>query len=149
MEEVLLTSGRPLVRWKARGGLAEVYRWLDEGRDPQAFIDMEVWLDDAMSLKEIQQLRKSHDGIIHIRPVYPEMAAAGLLEQRSELPVHELFRKFYQRQTGGALPEDSLVQLFPNSSMRTSQVCVRRSREIEADFIESCWPAKLSGDTGD
>jgi exonuclease SbcD len=26
--------------------------------------------------------------------------------------VHELFRKFYQRQTGGALPEDNLVQLF-------------------------------------
>lgn len=112
VEEVLLTSGRPLVRWQARGGLAEVYRWLDEGRDPQAFIDMEVWLDEAMSLKEIQQLRKSHEGIIHIRPVYPEMAAAGLLEQRSELPVHELFRKFYQRQTGGAQPEDSLVQLF-------------------------------------
>jgi len=112
VEEVLLTSGRSLVRWQARGGLAEVYRWLDEGRDPQAFIDMEVWLDEAMSLKEIQQLRKSHEGIIHIRPVYPEMAAAGLLEQRSELPVHELFRKFYQRQTGGAQPEDSLVQLF-------------------------------------
>lgn len=31
VEEVLLTSGRPLVRWQARGGLAEVYRWLDEG----------------------------------------------------------------------------------------------------------------------
>lgn len=40
------------------------------------------------------------------------MEAAGFIEQRSELPVHELFRKFYQRQTGGALPEDSLVQLF-------------------------------------
>jgi exonuclease SbcD len=112
IEEVLLTSGNPLVRWKARGGLAEVYRWLDEGRDPQAYIDMEVWLEDAMSLKEIQQLRKAHEGIIHIRPIYPEMEAAGLMEQRSELPVHELFRKFYQRQTGGAQPEDSLVQLF-------------------------------------
>lgn len=112
VEEVLLSCGRPLVRWKARGGLAEIQRWLDEGRDAQAFVDLEVWLDDAMSLKEIQTLRRAHDGIIHIRPVYPEMEAAGLLEQRAELPVHELFRKFYQRQTGGAQPEDRLVQLF-------------------------------------
>ncbi|MNH45795.1 hypothetical protein D3C79_1083420 [compost metagenome] len=31
---------------------------------------------------------------------------------RSRMPVQELFRKFYQRQTGGAEPEDSLIGLF-------------------------------------
>lgn len=58
VEEVLLASGNPLVRWKARGGLAEVYRWLDEGRDSQAYIDMEVWLEDAMSLKRFSSCVK-------------------------------------------------------------------------------------------
>lgn len=112
VEELYITSGRPLVRWRARGGLEEVYRWLDEGLDADAFIDLEITLDEAMSMGDIQRLRKSREGIIHIRPMYPEMAAAQLEHQRSELPVHELFRAFYQRQTGGAQPDDGLVQLF-------------------------------------
>ncbi|MFB5762730.1 exonuclease SbcCD subunit D [Paenibacillus medicaginis] len=112
IEELHLSSGRPLVRWRARGGLEEVYRWLDDGLDADAFIDLEISLTEAMSIGEIQRLRKSRDGIVHIRPVYPEMAAAELEQQRSEIPLHELFRSFYQRQTGGAEPDDGLVQLF-------------------------------------
>ncbi|MGV2788443.1 exonuclease sbcCD subunit D, partial [Clostridium perfringens] len=57
-------------------------------------------------------LRKSRDGIVHIRPVYPEMEALELESERSRLPLPDLFRKFYQRQTGGAEPEDHLVDLF-------------------------------------
>ncbi|MNW68823.1 hypothetical protein D3C74_476880 [compost metagenome] len=34
------------------------------------------------------------------------------LTSRASVPVHELFRKFYQRQTGGAEPEEELVELF-------------------------------------
>lgn len=112
IEELFLTSGRPLVRWKAKGGLEEVYRWLEEGRDAQAFIDLEVSLTEAMSMADIQRLRKSRDGIVHIRPVYPEMEAMEQEGQRSSLPLPELFRKFYLRQTGGAEPDDSLVSLF-------------------------------------
>lgn len=112
VEEVHLSCGRPLVRWKAKGGLEEVYRWLDEGRDADAFIDLEVSLTESMSIGEIQRLRKSRDGFVHIRPVYPEMEQAELQYERSGLPVSELFRKFYQRQSGGAEPEDELTQLF-------------------------------------
>lgn len=112
VDELYISSGRPLVKWRARGGIDEVYRWLDEGLDAGAFIDLEITLNEAMSIGDIQKLRKSRDGIIHIRPVYPEMAEANLELQRSTLPVHELFRSFYQRQTGGAQPDDGLVQLF-------------------------------------
>ncbi|EFU42044.1 nuclease SbcCD, D subunit [Paenibacillus vortex V453] len=112
IEELFLSSGRSLVRWKAKGGLEEVYQWLDEGRDPDAFIDLEVSLTEAMGLADIQRLRKSRDGIVHIRPVYPEMEALELENERSRLPLPDLFRKFYQRQTGGAEPEDHLVDLF-------------------------------------
>ncbi|MNN73330.1 hypothetical protein D3C81_1894380 [compost metagenome] len=70
-------------------------------------------MNEAMSLSDIQSLRKAHDGIVHIRPVYPgresrEEAAAS----RSQMPVHELFRRFYQQQSGGAEPEEELVDLF-------------------------------------
>ncbi|MGF7046089.1 exonuclease SbcD [Paenibacillus sp. DS2015] len=111
-EELFLSCGRPLVRWKAKHGLEEVYRWLDEGLDDHAFIDLEISLTDAMSLGEIQRLRKSREGLVHIRPIYPEMEVAELDMERSRMPVHELFRKFYQRQTGGAEPDEGMVQLF-------------------------------------
>lgn len=112
MEEVYLSCGRPLIRWKAKGGLEEVHRWLDEGRDANGFIDLEISLTEAMSLGDIHRLRKSHEGFVHIRPVYPEMEQVQVEYSRSSLPVPELFRKFYQRQTGGAEPDDALVELF-------------------------------------
>ncbi|MNE61069.1 hypothetical protein D3C80_1562540 [compost metagenome] len=65
-----------------------------------------------MSLGDIQTLRKSREGIIHIRPVYPGRELVQTAAGRSQMPVHELFRKFYQRQSGGAEPEEELVDLF-------------------------------------
>jgi exonuclease SbcD len=111
-EEIYLRCGRPLVRWSSSGGLQEVYNWLDEGRDDSAFIDLEIRLSEAMSMNDIQRLRKSREGIIHIRPIYPQMEQELEQISRSRMPVQELFRKFYQRQTGGAEPEDSLIELF-------------------------------------
>lgn len=111
-EEIYLSCGRPLVNWKSSGGLQEVYGWLDEGRDAGAFIDLELRLTEAMSMQDIQRLRKSREGIVHIRPVYPQMEQELEEMSRSRMPVQELFRRFYQRQTGGAEPEDSLIALF-------------------------------------
>ncbi|WP_151735899.1 exonuclease SbcCD subunit D ['Paenibacillus yunnanensis' Narsing Rao et al. 2020] len=112
ISEIYLSCGRPLVEWKISGGLQEVYAWLDEGRDEQAFIDLELRLTEALSLQDIQRLRKAREGIVHIRPVYPQMEQELEETARSRMPVQELFRRFYQRQTGGAEPEDSLVELF-------------------------------------
>lgn len=111
-EEIYLRCGRPLVRWSSTGGLQEVYNWLDECRDATAFIDLEIRLSEAMSMNDIQRLRKSREGIIHIRPIYPQMELELEQISRSRMPVQELFRKFYQRQTGGAEPEDRLIELF-------------------------------------
>lgn len=112
IEEIFLTCGRPLVRWKAKGGLTEVHQWLEEGRDRNAFIDLEISLLEALSMSDIQSIRKAYSGIVNIRPVYPETEAQQSFAERAQLPVHELFRKFYERQTGGATPEDRLVELF-------------------------------------
>ncbi|PNB35359.1 exonuclease sbcCD subunit D, partial [Pseudomonas sp. GW456-E7] len=62
--EVLLSSGKPLVKWKAANGLSEVYSWLDEGRDQNAWIDLEIRVSDQLSLEEIHRLRKAHPGFI-------------------------------------------------------------------------------------
>ncbi|MBW7473722.1 exonuclease SbcCD subunit D [Paenibacillus oenotherae] len=112
--EILLSCGRPLIQWKAKGGLAEVYSWLDEGRDARAWIDLDVWMTEAMTLQHIQGLRKMHNGLVHIRPVYPETAETMEADGRSreQLPAEELFRRFFTRQTGGAEPDSDTVSLF-------------------------------------
>lgn len=112
--ELLLRAGRPVVRWKALGGLAEVHRWLDEGRDANAWIDLELHMTEMIALDEIARLRKQHDGLLHIRPVYPDPEGRSGTEaaRREQLPVDELFRRFYVRQTGGAEPDAETVRLF-------------------------------------
>lgn len=109
--EIYLTCGRPLVEWKAVEGLAQVYRWLDDAKDANAWIDLEIHLHESLSMDQLQHIRKLHSGIIQIRPVYPDTAASEL-SSSATLPVHEMFRRFYIRQTGGAEPEPELVELF-------------------------------------
>ncbi|THE12603.1 exonuclease SbcCD subunit D [Bacillus timonensis] len=113
MSEVFLSSGKPLVRWKAKEGLAQVYTWLDEGKDANAWIDLEIHVTNALSIEEIHRLRKHHSGLIHIRPVFEELE-----KERAErivntnTPIDELFVRFYEKQTGGAKPEPELTKLF-------------------------------------
>ncbi|MGG1552684.1 exonuclease SbcCD subunit D [Paenibacillus ferrarius] len=111
-QEIFLTSGRPLVSWKAKEGIGQVYQWLDEKRDANAWIDLEISMTSAMSMEQIQSLRKAYDGFIHIRPIYPEMEAARIALPKKALSMEEHFTRFYARQTGGAQPEQELVRLF-------------------------------------
>lgn len=110
--EIPLSSGRPLTRWRAKNGIAEVYQWLDEGKDSTAWIDLEIHLEDALSLEEIHRLRKLHKGFIHIRPIFKEEETVEVQQEQRNVPVEESFAKFYRKQTGGATPSDELVQLF-------------------------------------
>lgn len=111
-EEIYLTSGRPLVKWRADNGLADVYRWLSEGRDKGAWIDLEVKLSEALNIHDIQNLRKQYDHFVHIRPVYLNDPAEADAVRRSALPIDELFCRFYKQQTGGAEPGEKLTRLF-------------------------------------
>lgn len=111
-EEIFLSSGKPLVKWKAREGVAEVYRWLEEGKDERAWIDLEIHLTSAMSMEDIQKLRKAREGLIHIRPFYTTESQPDILKKSESLPIDEMFRRFYARQTGGAVPEPELIHLF-------------------------------------
>jgi len=112
MNEIFLRSGKPLVKWRALEGMTEIYRWIEEGRDPQAWIDVEVHVPHSLSLEEIHRLRKIHPGILNIKPVFPAMEMEIGQAVDRQLPVDQLFRQFYVKQSGGAEPEDELVRLF-------------------------------------
>ncbi|BBU38687.1 nuclease SbcCD subunit D [Aeribacillus pallidus] len=112
VSEIYLSSGKPLVKWKATGGLLQVHQWLEEGRDKNAWIDLEIFLTDSLSLEEIHRLRKWHDGFIHIRPIFEKEAEKVQQERRENLPIDEMFKRFYKKQTGGAEPEAELIELF-------------------------------------
>ncbi len=110
--ELPLSSGRPLVRWRANG-LAEVYAWLDEGRDARAWIELELRMTEALSMEHVHRIRKLHDGVTVIKPVYADLSGQDdPAYRREELPPDELFRRFYTKQTGGAEAEPELVRLF-------------------------------------
>lgn len=111
-KEIVLNSGKPLVTWKATS-LEELFAWLDEGRDKSCWVNVEVEVDDVPSMEHIQQIRKSHPGIIHIRPIFrfdleDESTDFSIANQ----PLDQLFIKFYERQTGGAKPGEELIKLF-------------------------------------
>jgi exonuclease SbcD len=109
--EIFLSAGYPLVKWQAKEGLAQVQRWIDEGKDLHAWIDLEVFVTSALNSQDIHTLRRQRERLINIRPVFPETEQI-VAEARSKLPIDELFRKFYQDRTGGAEPEQELVALF-------------------------------------
>ncbi|MFC4778533.1 exonuclease SbcCD subunit D [Paenibacillus sp. GCM10023252] len=115
-KELFLSSGKPLVRWQAKGGISQVYEWLEQQADPNAWIDLEIHMTEVMTMENIQQLRRARDGLLHIRPIYPEQAeeddSAASAVSRETMPVHELFERFYRKQTGGAEPDEDTVQLF-------------------------------------
>ncbi|CAG9622983.1 exonuclease subunit SbcD [Sutcliffiella rhizosphaerae] len=112
IKEVYLSSGKPLVKWKATESIQQVYQWLDERKDHDAWIDLELHVTNAMSMEEIHRIRKSHEGILHIRPIFPEMIGEQAAVKMDSIPMEEHFVNFYKKQSGGAQPEDKLIQLF-------------------------------------
>ncbi|MCY8520087.1 exonuclease subunit SbcD [Bacillus atrophaeus] len=111
-KEIFLSSGKPLVKWKAANGLSEIYSWLEEGRDTNAWIDLEIRVTDQLSLEEIHRLRKSHPGFIHIRPIFEEKDMAAEPIEIEHASIEDRFKKFYEKQTGGAVPDEEMVKLF-------------------------------------
>ncbi|TCL76867.1 exodeoxyribonuclease I subunit D [Hydrogenispora ethanolica] len=112
VEKVPLASGRPLVRWVAKEGVAEAVAWCQSGRDPGAWIDLEIWVDGPLSQEEIKTLRNARPELIGIRPVIVNPAdPAGAEESRLAKPLPELFAGFYQARTG-VPPKPELLDYF-------------------------------------
>lgn len=111
-KEIILSSGNPLELWVAEGGMAEVLRWIEEGRDLNAWIELELHLTKPLTNEDIQLIRSQRPGIINIRPVLPGTDQELIAEKRSDLSIDELFRRFYDKQTNGAQLDENLLKLF-------------------------------------
>ncbi|CQR72634.1 Nuclease SbcCD subunit D [Sporomusa ovata DSM 2662] len=123
IREVHVTSGKPLARWRATGGLAQVREWVAAGRDKDAWIEVELEMNKALTLEEIHELRALHSGFVIIRPVFnsPEEESDKQPVRLNSLSLNELFIRFYKQQNGGLLPDDNLVELFLDISQSLIQ----------------------------
>ncbi|MBP2634919.1 MAG: sbcD [Firmicutes bacterium] len=114
IRELPLAAGKPLVKWRAAGGLAQVREWIEGGRDKDAWIELELEINKALAMDEIHELRSLHSGFVVIRPVINVLEEVGSREpvRLNSLPLQEIFIRFYKQQNGGLPPDDKLVELF-------------------------------------
>ncbi len=114
-EIIYLQSGKPLARWKATEGIAQVEQWLAEGRDAGSWIELELHVSDVIDPAEFQRLRKLSDDFVKIQRVLvlAEREEQGDSERKdlTELAPDQLFRRFYERKRG-IQPDERVVALF-------------------------------------
>lgn len=110
IKEIFLSSGKPLVRWIAKNGIEEAAAWCREGRDSNAWVDLEVHTDRVISAQEQKELRDLHPGIVNIRPVILSSAAETAdYTDRESRRADELFRNYYRHKTGTEIAEDLMA----------------------------------------
>ena len=99
VKEIPLTSGKPLVRYRAKGGMEEVWRWLEKDGIGRHGLIWRLWFECPVHGGD-PRLRKAHPGLIHIRPIFPEMEEEEKTPDYQHLSLEEQFVRFYKRQTG-------------------------------------------------
>jgi exonuclease SbcD len=112
-QEIHLSAGKPLVRWRATQGFAQVEEWCTEGRDRNAWVELEIHLETPLTPEEVARLKRMHPGLVIIRPIFSAQAQVAVAsEDRIGLPVSELFRLFYANRRAGAVPAPETLDLF-------------------------------------
>lgn len=92
-----LDCGKPLRRWVAEEGVGQAIRWCEEGRDLNAWIDLEIVTDRVLTVEEQKALRSLHPGIINIRPrLKSEAVEVASPQSREGKKIDELFKDFYK-----------------------------------------------------
>ena len=109
---VYLDCGKPLVKWFADKGIQQALEWCEEGRDPNAWIDLEILTDRVLTADEHKAIRSMHPGIINIRPrIRSEEVGVFSPESREGRKIDELFRDYYRYRMGTDIP-DELMEAF-------------------------------------
>jgi exonuclease SbcD len=112
VREINLNSGKPLKRWEAFNGMPEALKWCEEGRDINAWIDLEIHTDTIIGSEEQKQLRELHPGIINIRPKLRNQLETNMdYKNRETKRIDELFREYYKSSIGMEASEE-LIDLF-------------------------------------
>lgn len=110
IKEVYLDCGKPLRRWKAVEGIEQALKWCEEGKDSNAWIDLEVHTDRALTMDEQKRLRELNPGILNIRPVLKqETIATDGYENRENKKIDELFKDYYKHEKGMEISEELIA----------------------------------------
>lgn len=104
--------GKPLRKWVADEGIGQALKWCEEGRDLNAWIDLEIAADRVLTSEEQKSLRNLHPGIINIRPRLKTDEVEVLNAQSREgRKIDELFGDYYRYRIGADIP-DELMSAF-------------------------------------
>lgn len=112
VKSLYLSSGKPLIKWKAIGGLNQVLKWCEEKKNFNAWIDVEVHLTESLSHSQVASIKKAHPGILNIKPIFSGEESIQRTFDRSNIPIDEVFIQFYKKKSAGAEPSEELIQLF-------------------------------------
>jgi exonuclease SbcD len=78
-----------------------------EGRDSNAWIDLEVHTDRVITMEQQRTLRKLNTGILNIRPVIREQdCPMPLVESRETKSIDRLFREYFLYKTKTEISEE-------------------------------------------
>jgi len=111
VKEINLKCGKPLRRWEA-SNIGQALEWCREGRDKNAWVDLEIITDRILTAEEQKQLRELHPGLINIRPrLIADGSEALSHESREGKSIDELFREFYRHRMGSDV-SDELMKEF-------------------------------------
>lgn len=102
-----LDCGKPLKRWVAEEGIGQAIQWCEEGRDLNAWIDLEILTERVLTAEEQKALRSLHPGIVNIRPrLTSEASEAADLRSREGKKIDELFKDFYKFKMQAEISEE-------------------------------------------
>jgi exonuclease SbcD len=129
IKAINLSSGKPLKKWEALNGMAEAIRWCEEGRDHNAWIDLEIITDTIIGSEEQKKLRELHPGIINIRPRLRNQLEFSMdYKNRETKGIDELFKEYYKSSVGMEASEE-LMDLFLSIA---NEDIGEENKEIEA-----------------
>ena len=109
IKPLYLACGKPLRRWVTEQGIGQALQWCEEGRDQNAWVDLEIVTDRVLMAEEQKKLRTLHPGIINIRPRLKTEAVEVLSPQSREgRKIDELFKDYFKYRMGLEIPGDLL-----------------------------------------
>lgn len=96
-----LDCGKPLCRWVADQGIEQALDWCAQGRDRNAWVDLEIFTERILTAEEQKKLRTLHPGIINIRPrLKTDLAEVISPQAREGRKIDDLFRDYYHYRMG-------------------------------------------------
>jgi DNA repair protein SbcD/Mre11 len=134
VEPLYLDCGKPLKRWKAVDGIEQAIKWCEEGKDPNAWIDLEVHTDRALTMAEQKTLRELNPGILNIRPVIKhEVVDISSYVNRENRKIDELFKDYYKHQKGMEISEElfaSFIEVLSDDDSKVTEEVAAGGEEI-------------------